>query len=65
MLYTVDMVTRAVEDACRSARDVARAEERDRICRIVAAHAEMTVSEEAREAIWEAIRQIRTEEATP
>lgn len=65
MLYTVDMVTRAVEDASRGARDTARAEERERCCRIVAAHAEMTSSEEAREAIWEAIRQIRSEEATP
>lgn len=61
MIYTVEMVQSAVESASRSARAAGAAEERDRVCRIVAAHAEMTLSAEAREAIWEAIRQIREE----
>jgi hypothetical protein len=61
MIYTVEMVQSAVESASKSARAAGAADERDRICRIVAAHAEMTSSDEAREAIWEAIRQIREE----
>jgi hypothetical protein len=61
MIYTADMLQSAVESASKSARAAGAAEERDRVCRIVAAHAEMTSSEEAREAIWEAIRQIREE----
>ena len=61
MIYTVEMVQTAVESASKSARAAGAAEERDRICRIIATHAAMTGSEEAREAIWEAIRQIREE----
>ena len=61
MIYTVEMVQTAVESASKSARAASAAEERDRICRIIATHAAMTGSEEAREAIWEAIRQIREE----
>lgn len=62
MIYTADMVANAVETASRAARDVARADERERCCRIIATHAEMTGSVEAREAIWEAILQIRDDE---
>ena len=61
MIYTVEMVQTAVESASKSARAAGAAEERDRICRIIATHAAMTGSDEAREAMWEAIRQIREE----
>lgn len=64
MIYTIEMVQTAVESAAKSSRAAGAAEERDRICRIIATHAEMTGSEEAREAIWEAIRQIREEVAS-
>jgi 16S rRNA G966 N2-methylase RsmD len=62
MIYTADMLRTAVESASRGARDVARAEERDRVCQIIAAHAHIESSEAAREALWECIRQIRGEE---
>lgn len=65
MIYTAEMVASAVESATKSARAAGAADERDRICRIVAASAQIESSEEAREALWECIRQIRAEEITP
>lgn len=64
MIYTTEMVTNAVETAVQGARITARREERERLCRVIAAHAAIETSEAARESLWEVIRQIRSEDVS-
>lgn len=63
MIYTVDMMRTAVESATRAARDTARLDERERVCRILASYAELSHDWRDRAMWWEAIAAVRAGEA--